>query len=181
MTHAWLGEAETTWAAVHVLRGWIANFGVPLALYTDWKNVYKMEPTANFRFAKFSLRCAGASDPRAALALTPEARQGTPLQAWGGGSHPTHEVEDAPARGRRPRRGGRFRSASRHRQKRGARLRSSTHRAKPFPAPRGDILIEVRKGTFLKSFDSPDVFRTFLSFCLQTRASDGGTGVYRFG
>jgi transposase len=46
VTHAWLGEAETTWAAVHVLRGWIANFGVPLALYTDWKNVYKVAPTA---------------------------------------------------------------------------------------------------------------------------------------
>src|SRR5260370_28604347 len=46
VTHAWLGEAETSWAAVHVLRGWIANFGVPLALYTDWKNVYKVETTA---------------------------------------------------------------------------------------------------------------------------------------
>ena len=46
VTHAWLGEAETTWAAVHVLRGWIENFGVPLALYTDWKNVYKVAPTA---------------------------------------------------------------------------------------------------------------------------------------
>jgi transposase len=46
VTHAWIGEAETTWAAVHVPRGWIEKFGVPLALYTDWKNVYKVEPTA---------------------------------------------------------------------------------------------------------------------------------------
>lgn len=45
VTHAWLGQAETIWAAVHVLRGWIEKFGVPLALYTDWKNIYKVRPT----------------------------------------------------------------------------------------------------------------------------------------
>ncbi len=45
VTHACIGEAETTWAAAHVLRGWIEKYGVPLALYTDWKNVYKVEPT----------------------------------------------------------------------------------------------------------------------------------------
>ena len=32
--------AETIWAAVAVLRGWLTQFGVPHALYTDWKNVY---------------------------------------------------------------------------------------------------------------------------------------------
>lgn len=31
---------ETIWAAAAVLRGWIETHGVPLALYTDWKNVY---------------------------------------------------------------------------------------------------------------------------------------------
>ena len=31
---------ETIWAAATVLRGWIEQHGVPLALYTDWKNVY---------------------------------------------------------------------------------------------------------------------------------------------
>jgi transposase len=31
---------ETIWAAVAVLRAWIEQHGVPLALYTDWKNVY---------------------------------------------------------------------------------------------------------------------------------------------
>ena len=41
-----LGEQETIWAAVGVLRAWIDKYGVPRALYTDWKNVYIREPTA---------------------------------------------------------------------------------------------------------------------------------------
>lgn len=41
------GAEETTWAAVAVLRAWIAAYGVPRALYTDWKNVYHREPTQN--------------------------------------------------------------------------------------------------------------------------------------
>jgi transposase len=40
-----LGAQETIWAAVGILREWIRQYGVPLALYTDWKNVYKQEPT----------------------------------------------------------------------------------------------------------------------------------------
>jgi hypothetical protein len=40
-----LGDEETIWAAARVLRQWIAKYGVPLALYTDWKNVYVREPT----------------------------------------------------------------------------------------------------------------------------------------
>jgi hypothetical protein len=40
-----LGEQETIWAAAGVLRGWIEAHGVPLALYTDWKNVYVREAT----------------------------------------------------------------------------------------------------------------------------------------
>ena len=40
-----LGDEETIWAAVRVLRQWIQKYGVPLALYTDWKNVYVREPT----------------------------------------------------------------------------------------------------------------------------------------
>ena len=31
---------ETIWAAAGVLRVWIERYGVPRALYTDWKNVY---------------------------------------------------------------------------------------------------------------------------------------------
>ncbi|MQA92905.1 MAG: ISNCY family transposase [Gemmatimonas sp.] len=44
----WLrfGEQETIWAAVGVLRAWIEKYGVPRALYTDWKNVYKRAPTS---------------------------------------------------------------------------------------------------------------------------------------
>ncbi len=45
-TLARLGAAETIWAAVDVLRRWIEKYGIPLALYTDWKNVYVREPTA---------------------------------------------------------------------------------------------------------------------------------------
>jgi transposase len=45
-TLARLGAQETIWAAVEVLRRWIAAYGVPLALYTDWKNVYVREPNA---------------------------------------------------------------------------------------------------------------------------------------
>ena len=41
-----LGDEETIWAAARVLRQWIEKYGVPLALYTDWKNVYVREPTA---------------------------------------------------------------------------------------------------------------------------------------
>jgi hypothetical protein len=40
------GDEETIWAAADVLRRWIEAYGVPLALYTDWKNVYVREPTA---------------------------------------------------------------------------------------------------------------------------------------
>ncbi|MGH9579782.1 MAG: ISNCY family transposase, partial [Terriglobales bacterium] len=41
-----VGEQETIWAAVGVLRAWMEMYGVPRALYTDWKNVYVREPTA---------------------------------------------------------------------------------------------------------------------------------------
>jgi transposase len=34
------GAQETIWAAVGVLRRWIEQYGIPRALYTDWKNVY---------------------------------------------------------------------------------------------------------------------------------------------
>jgi transposase len=40
-----LGGQETIWAAAGVLRCWIESYGVPLALYVDWKNVYVQEPT----------------------------------------------------------------------------------------------------------------------------------------
>ena len=45
-TLARLGCEETIWAAAGVLRAWIKKHGVPVALYTDWKNVYVREPSA---------------------------------------------------------------------------------------------------------------------------------------
>lgn len=41
-----MGDEETIWATARVLRQWIGKYGIPLALYTDWKNVYLREPTA---------------------------------------------------------------------------------------------------------------------------------------
>jgi hypothetical protein len=41
-----MGEQETIWAAAGVLTAWMEKYGVPRALYTDWKNVYVREPTA---------------------------------------------------------------------------------------------------------------------------------------
>ena len=38
------GPQETIWAAVGVLRAWIGLYGIPRALYTDWKNVYVRRP-----------------------------------------------------------------------------------------------------------------------------------------
>src|SRR5439155_12426918 len=40
---------ETTWAADHLLRAWIERYGVPRALYTDWKNVYVRLPNVQER------------------------------------------------------------------------------------------------------------------------------------
>jgi hypothetical protein len=40
-----MGDEETIWAAAGALRQWIDKYGVPLALYTDWKNVYVREPS----------------------------------------------------------------------------------------------------------------------------------------
>lgn len=43
------GPQETIWAAVTVLRAWIDQYGVPRALYTDWKNVYVRRPNQEER------------------------------------------------------------------------------------------------------------------------------------
>ena len=73
-----LGEEETTWAAAGVLRAWIERYGVPRALYTDWKNVYVREPSSQERIrgeepvTQFGRMCQGlgiqiipASSPQA--------------------------------------------------------------------------------------------------------------------
>jgi transposase len=48
-TQGQLGAQETIWAAVGVLRAWIERYGIPQALYTDWKNVYVRPPNADER------------------------------------------------------------------------------------------------------------------------------------
>jgi transposase len=73
-----LGEQETIWAAAGVLRAWIESYGVPLALYTDWKNVYVREPNAKERVSgavpmtqfgamcgRLGIRIIAASSPQA--------------------------------------------------------------------------------------------------------------------
>ena len=44
-TLAAMGAEETIWTAAGVLRSWIEEYGVPVALYTDWKTVYVKEAT----------------------------------------------------------------------------------------------------------------------------------------
>ena len=71
-------EEETIWAAAGVLRRWIERYGVPRALYTDWKNVYVRPPNAQERRSgepavtqfgrmcgKLGLRIIAASSPQA--------------------------------------------------------------------------------------------------------------------
>jgi transposase len=77
-TQSHLGKEETLWDAVAVLRLWIENYGVPLALYTDWKNVYKVAPTPQQELrgetpltefgrmcARLGIRIIAASSPQA--------------------------------------------------------------------------------------------------------------------
>lgn len=73
-----LGKEETIWAAVGVLRAWICNYGVPRALYTDWKNVYRRKATPREQLRgeapvtqfgrmcqKLGIRIIAASSPQA--------------------------------------------------------------------------------------------------------------------
>lgn len=72
------GAEETTWAAANVLRAWMAAYGIPRALYTDWKNVYLRAPTTNERArgerpltqfgrmcTKLGIQLIGAASPQA--------------------------------------------------------------------------------------------------------------------
>ena len=72
------GAQETIWAAVGVLRMWIAHYGIPQALYTDWKNVYVRSPNQEERVtgaepltqfgrmcAQLGIRIIPASSPQA--------------------------------------------------------------------------------------------------------------------
>lgn len=74
-----LGAQETIWAAVNVLRRWIEQYGIPLALYTDWKNVYVRVPNAEEQatgtapLTQFGRMCA-ALDIRIIAASSPQAK-----------------------------------------------------------------------------------------------------------
>jgi len=74
-----LGAQETIWAAVDVLRRWIEQYGVPHALYTDWKNVYVRVPNAEetatgaVPLTQFGRMCA-ALDIRIIAANSPQAK-----------------------------------------------------------------------------------------------------------
>ncbi len=50
-TWSQLHEQETIGAAADVVRGWVERYGVPHALYTDWKNVSVVEPTEQQRLS----------------------------------------------------------------------------------------------------------------------------------
>lgn len=68
-----LGAQETFWDAVRVLRAWIAEYGVPRALYTDWKNLYHssrpVQPIESTQFGRICSRLGieiiPASSPQA--------------------------------------------------------------------------------------------------------------------
>ena len=77
-TWAQLGEQETIWAVADALRAWIERYGVPLALYVDWKNLYKRPATPGERLrgeepqtqfgrmcAKLDIEIIAASSPQA--------------------------------------------------------------------------------------------------------------------
>src|SRR5207244_1078605 len=77
-TQGRFGAQETIWAAVGVLRAWIERYGIPQALYTDWKNVYVRPPNAEERVtgaepltqfgrmcAQLGIRIIPASSPQA--------------------------------------------------------------------------------------------------------------------
>jgi len=77
-TLAQLGEQETIWAAAGALRRWIERYGVPLALYVDWKNLYQRRATVKERLrgeepitqfgrmcAKLGIEVIAASSPQA--------------------------------------------------------------------------------------------------------------------
>ena len=67
-TLARMGSEETIWAAVGVLRAWVKKYGVPVALYTDWKNVYVREASSKEQLqgvvpvTQFGQMCQTAGD-----------------------------------------------------------------------------------------------------------------------
>jgi hypothetical protein len=69
-----MGSGETLWSAARLLRWWIELYGVPRALYTDWKTLYhspanavEREPVTQFGLmcGKLGIELIPASSPQA--------------------------------------------------------------------------------------------------------------------
>ncbi len=72
---ACFAKDETTWAVADLLRAWVERYGVPRAIYTDWKSVYHAPPEKEevapqlSQFgnmcAKLGIRLIAANSPQA--------------------------------------------------------------------------------------------------------------------
>jgi transposase len=71
-------EEETTWGVANTLLAWVKEYGIPRALYVDWKTVYQSHPTARQQMegtvpvsqfgrmcAKLGIELIGANSPQA--------------------------------------------------------------------------------------------------------------------
>lgn len=71
-------DEETTWAAADLLAAWVRQYGIPKAIYCDWKSVYQRRPTSREAIAgiepetqfgrmcrKLGIRIIAASSPQA--------------------------------------------------------------------------------------------------------------------
>jgi hypothetical protein len=69
---------ETTWGVANTLRAWVEKYGIPRALYVDWKTVYLVQPTERQKqegilpvsqvgrmCAKLGIEMIGANSPQA--------------------------------------------------------------------------------------------------------------------
>jgi transposase len=98
------GAQETIWAAVGVLRAWIERYGIPRALYTDWKNVYVRRPNQAERetgaepLTQFGRMCAQLGI-QIIPASSPQERAGR-AASW----HPSGPAGEEAAPQRHPRR-----------------------------------------------------------------------------
>ena len=103
-TQARIGKEETIWAAAGVLRAWIEKYGVPVALYTDWKNVYVREASSKEQLQgavpvtqfgrmcqRLGIRIIAASSPQAKGRV--ERNHGTP--SGSAGEDAAEEDQDA--------------------------------------------------------------------------------------
>jgi hypothetical protein len=108
-------QGKPTWAAANLLRGWIGQYGVPKAVYTDWKNVYVCPATQAEKeagqvpltqfgrlCAKLGIRIIAASSPQAKGRVEPwpatallESSSPTPLRP-SSKSHASHVLTLSP-------------------------------------------------------------------------------------